>query len=51
MTAVGEGEEGVDLKALEEGLQAYERDVEVAEVSVIIVFLLCWSELNRIKGD
>ena len=51
MTAVGEGEEGVDLKALEDGLKAYERDVEVAEVSVIIVFLLCWSELNRIKGD
>ncbi|KIN00159.1 hypothetical protein OIDMADRAFT_145668 [Oidiodendron maius Zn] len=31
MTAVGEGEEGVDLKALEDGLQAYERDVEIAE--------------------
>lgn len=30
--AVGEGEEGVDLRALEEGMKAYERDKDAAQV-------------------
>ena len=33
--SVGEGEEGVDLRALEEGLKAYERDENAAQVSSI----------------
>lgn len=38
MTGVGEGEEGVDLKALEEGLVASVKNGESDEVSVLINF-------------
>jgi DNA-binding transcriptional MocR family regulator len=34
MRAVGEGDEGVDLQALEEGLKEYEKNDEAAQVSI-----------------
>lgn len=33
--AVGEGDEGVDLKALEEGMKAYEREEGTAQVCTL----------------
>lgn len=47
MTAVGEGEEGVDLRALEDGFLACGRDGEMPQVSFILSSLFCLDELNQ----
>ena len=46
MMAVGEGDEGVDLKALEEGFRACERDGRLVQVGSILALLLDWYELS-----